>query len=65
MKKHRYSATNIQRVAWQRPSAQTKGQWIVLGVNVADVCFVPIVFWPLVLYPQLFTFSCFTAFTAM
>ncbi len=35
MKKHRSSATNIKHVAWQRPSAQTDGQRIVLGVDVA------------------------------
>lgn len=35
MKKHRYSAKNFKQVNWEKISAQTAGQRIVFGVDVA------------------------------
>ncbi len=35
MKKRRYKATNVKRVNWERIGAQTEGQRIIFGVDVA------------------------------
>jgi len=35
MKKRRYKATNVKRVNWERISAQTQGQRIIFGTDVA------------------------------
>ncbi len=35
MKKRRYKATNVKRVNWERIGAQTQGQRIIFGVDVA------------------------------
>lgn len=35
MKKRRYKATNVKQVSWERVAAQTQGQRIVIGIDVA------------------------------
>lgn len=35
MRKRRYKATNVKQVNWERISAQTKGQRIIFGIDVA------------------------------
>lgn len=35
MKKRRYKATNVKQVNWERVSAQTQGQRIIFGIDVA------------------------------
>lgn len=39
MKKRRYKATDVKRVNWERVAAQTQGQRIVFGIDVAKEVF--------------------------